>query len=153
MNIRIWSSVTMARSSQEQFSTNGVMPMGSSWALSPLGNRRRMVTSKASMVNPEMSVSIWTGFSQWIRRSISYEQWRQVYNEIRPHSSLGGLSPLEFIEQLEEGRNTAEPLNVSGWIKGVRSPEMKESLNFEESVLERNSIPDIQSTSRYGIIH
>ena len=42
------------------------------------------------------------------------EQWRWEYNEIRPHGSLGGLSPLEFIQQLEEGRNTAEPLNVDG---------------------------------------
>lgn len=27
------------------------------------------------------------------------EDWRRQYNEIRPHSSLGGLSPKEFIEK------------------------------------------------------
>jgi len=43
-----------------------------------------------------------------------FEQWRQEYNEIRPHSSLEGLSPLEFIQQLEKSRNTAEPLIFGG---------------------------------------
>ncbi len=42
------------------------------------------------------------------------EEWRLEYNEIRPHSSLGGISPLEFIQLLGEDKKTAEPLNVSG---------------------------------------
>lgn len=42
------------------------------------------------------------------------EHWRIEYNEIRPHSSLGGISPLEFIHHLEQSRKTAEPLNVGG---------------------------------------
>lgn len=42
------------------------------------------------------------------------EQWRKEYNEIRPHSSLGGHSPLEFIQLFKEGKRTAEPLNVGG---------------------------------------
>jgi putative transposase len=28
------------------------------------------------------------------------EEWRQEYNEIRPHSSLGNLAPSRYIEQL-----------------------------------------------------
>lgn len=32
---------------------------------------------------------------------IKIEAWREVYNEIRPHSSLGGLSPKEFANGLE----------------------------------------------------
>lgn len=29
------------------------------------------------------------------------EEWRQDYNEARPHSSLGGISPSEFLKQIE----------------------------------------------------
>lgn len=29
------------------------------------------------------------------------EKWRQYYNEERPHSSLGNLSPTEFMKQSE----------------------------------------------------
>lgn len=32
---------------------------------------------------------------------IKIEAWREIYNEIRPHSSLGGLSPKEFANGLE----------------------------------------------------
>ena len=27
---------------------------------------------------------------------VGIEQWRQLYNEVRPHSSLGYLTPAEF---------------------------------------------------------
>ena len=30
------------------------------------------------------------------------EQWRQEYNRIRPHSSLGNLTPVEYAEELLE---------------------------------------------------
>ena len=30
------------------------------------------------------------------------ERWRIQYNEFRPHSSLGGLSPMEFVQDLEK---------------------------------------------------
>jgi transposase InsO family protein len=37
---------------------------------------------------------------QWFRNrvdaKVGIEQWRQHYNAVRPHSSLGYLTPLEF---------------------------------------------------------
>ena len=37
---------------------------------------------------------------QWFRNrmdaKVGIEQWRQLYNEVRPHSSLGYLTPAEF---------------------------------------------------------
>jgi putative transposase len=43
---------------------------------------------------------------EWFRNRIDakimIESWREHYNEIRPHSSLGNLTPLEFIQQLSQ---------------------------------------------------
>jgi len=37
---------------------------------------------------------------QWFRNrvdaKVGIEQWRRHYNEVRPHSSLGSLTPVEF---------------------------------------------------------
>ena len=38
------------------------------------------------------------------------ETWRQDYNEVRPHSSLGNLTPIEFSRRtsnIQEAQNTA----------------------------------------------
>lgn len=43
---------------------------------------------------------------EWFRNrvdaKIMIESWRQHYNEVRPHSSLGNLTPLEFKQQLAQ---------------------------------------------------
>ena len=36
---------------------------------------------------------------------VGIEQWRQHYNEVRPHSSLDYLTPAEFKAQLGAGSN------------------------------------------------
>jgi putative transposase len=54
---------------------------------------------------------------QWFRNrveaKVSIEAWRRHYNEVRPHSSLGGLTPMEFKAQhlatLNGGRSPALP--------------------------------------------
>ena len=55
---------------------------------------------------------------QWFRNrmdaKVGIEQWRQHYNEVRPHSSLGYLTPAEFKAQLgtrsdDGGRSPAMP--------------------------------------------
>ena len=55
---------------------------------------------------------------QWFRNrmdaKVGIEQWRQHYNEVRPHSSLGYLTPTEFKAQLgagpdDGGRSPAMP--------------------------------------------
>jgi putative transposase len=55
---------------------------------------------------------------QWFRNradaKVSIEQWRQHYNEVRPHSSLGYLTPMEFktkhlADSVDGGRSPAEP--------------------------------------------
>ena len=40
------------------------------------------------------------------------ELWRQEYNTVRPHSSLNGLSPIEFRDTIENKGLTAEPLRL-----------------------------------------
>jgi putative transposase len=37
----------------------------------------------------------------------STEAWRIDYNEQRPHTALGNLTPSEFIEQAQSARNVA----------------------------------------------
>jgi putative transposase len=54
---------------------------------------------------------------QWFRdradAKVSIEEWRRHYNEVRPHSSLGYLTPAEFKATLTatitEGRSAASP--------------------------------------------
>ena len=44
---------------------------------------------------------------------MAIEEWRRHYNEVRPHSSLGYRTPLEFrttdAATITEGRSPAEP--------------------------------------------
>ena len=54
---------------------------------------------------------------QWFRNrvdaKVGIEQWRRHYNDVRPHSSLGYLTPLEFkaagLAGCSVGRSPAEP--------------------------------------------
>jgi putative transposase len=41
------------------------------------------------------------------RRTI--ERWRQSYNEARPHSGLGGLTPAEFVRSLSQAEEPNQP--------------------------------------------
>ena len=46
------------------------------------------------------------------------EAWRRHYNEVRPHSSLGYLTPVEFVTKLKE--NDAAPASATGRHAAVR---------------------------------
>jgi putative transposase len=48
-------------------------------------------------------------FRNRVDAKVSIEQWRRHYNEVRPHSSLGYLTPLEFKAMVSAGRSAAEP--------------------------------------------
>ena len=59
---------------------------------------------------------------QWFRNrvdaKVGIEQWRRHYNDVRPHSSLGYLTPSEFkatqIATRDEGeRSLAEPARAN----------------------------------------
>jgi len=83
------------------------------------------------------------------------EQWRVEYNKIRLHSSPGGLSPLEFIQQLEESRNTAETLNVGelrGMVNNIVIERCWKTLKYGEIFLKdyENPIEAAQEISRYN---
>jgi putative transposase len=41
-------------------------------------------------------------FTNRIDANIVIEDWRRHYNEVRPHSSLGQMTPLEFKQQLSQ---------------------------------------------------
>jgi putative transposase len=45
------------------------------------------------------------------RRTI--EQWRRSYNEARPHSGLGGCTPLEFVQGLKQRKQEEKPPRLS----------------------------------------
>ena len=46
------------------------------------------------------------------------EQWRIEYNEFRPHSSLGDLTPIEYAEQFCAASQSQEPKLLSGPVFG-----------------------------------
>ena len=54
---------------------------------------------------------------QWFKNRIDakilIEQFRREYNEVRPHSGLGQLTPVEFKRQLT---TTAIPEGASSWV-------------------------------------
>ena len=56
---------------------------------------------------------------QWFRNrmdaKVSIEQWRQHYNEVRPHSSLDYLTPAEFKAQLGAGSGRCCMNTRCGW--------------------------------------
>ena len=73
------------------------------------GARARMASSKASTeklrdecLNAEL-------FSDLLDARTKLEAWRTDYNENRPHSSIGNLTPMEFANQVRtyEGQNRA----------------------------------------------
>jgi putative transposase len=72
---------------------------------------------------------------QWFRNrveaKVGIEQWRQHYNAVRPHSSLGYLTPLEFkatgAARFTEGRSPAMPARA-GQDKHERRPEYEAPL-------------------------
>jgi len=46
------------------------------------------------------------------------ERWRVEYNEFRPHSSLGDLTPQQFAEQFSERSESQESLLLTGSVSG-----------------------------------
>jgi transposase InsO family protein len=56
---------------------------------------------------------------------IVIETWRRHYNEVRPHSSLGYLTPAEFVTKLKE--NDAAPASATGRdaaVDGASAPRL-----------------------------
>ena len=55
---------------------------------------------------------------QWFRNRMDakggLKQWRQHYNEVRPHLSLGYLTPAEFKAQRGVGWSVAHPVSWTG---------------------------------------
>ena len=53
---------------------------------------------------------------EWFRSraeaKVVIEAWRRHYNEVRPHSSLGYLTPTEFVAKLK--RTTQRPASATG---------------------------------------
>jgi hypothetical protein len=54
---------------------------------------------KASMESSETSVSGCSGSRIESMRRSTIDDWRKMYNEVRHHSSLNNLTPLEYVEK------------------------------------------------------
>ena len=78
----------------------------------------------------------------WFRHrldaKVGIEQWRRHYNEVRPHSSLGYLTPHEFKAILttttEEGRSAAAPPRAE--LEEHRTEETNVLTNHAEAILQ-----------------
>jgi putative transposase len=61
---------------------------------------------------------------QWFKNRVDakvmIEEFRREYNEVRPHSSLGQLTPLEFKRKLSQSRPEPEPRSFSRPLRAVR---------------------------------
>ena len=69
---------------------------------------------------------------------VGIEQWRQHYNEVRPHSSLGYLTPAEFTAQLragsdDGGRAPAMPARADQRDSGVAFCNPESAAAFNDS--------------------
>ena len=77
---------------------------------------------------------------QWFRNrveaKVSIEQWRRHYNEVRPHSSLGYLTPAAFkakhLADVDGGRSPAMPARAD-MTKNERTTNTAESAPFSSN--------------------
>jgi hypothetical protein len=77
----------------------------------------RPLSGPINMVVIHVTDGSYAGTLQWFRNrvdaKVGIEQWRRHYNEVRPHSSLGYLTPAEFKATLAatitEGGSAAAP--------------------------------------------
>jgi putative transposase len=83
---------------------------------------------------------------EWFRSraeaKVIIESWRRHYNQVRPHSSLGYLTPAEFAAKINEhdaasGKATGRTAAVSGAsaLRPVASPSRKGHDNTEPRVV------------------
>jgi len=83
---------------------------------------------------------------EWFRSraeaKVVIESWRRHYNEVRPHSSLGYLTPAEFVARIGEqdaasGQATGRTAAVCGAsaLRPVASPSRKGHANAETKVV------------------
>lgn len=72
-----------------------------------------MRPTNRSTANSATSISVCSGFRNRREAAVAIEEWRRHYNEVRPHSSLGYRTPLEFkstdAATITEGRSPATP--------------------------------------------
>jgi putative transposase len=81
---------------------------------------------------------------QWFRSRIearvSIEQWRQHYNTVRPHSSLGYLTPLEFkgtrVATISQGRSPAPPTRADQEEQERRPEEPTSTTQRRSAILQ-----------------
>ena len=66
------------------------------------------------------------------------EAWRRHYNEVRPHSSLGYLTPMEFATKLKT--NDAAPASATGRARPQQlAPQSLEIIDQRRQIIDRRS--------------
>jgi putative transposase len=72
-------------------------------------------------------------FRNRVDAKVGIEQWRRHYNAVRPHSSLGYLTPLEFkatcVLNRDEGRSPAASARADQEEQRLRTQDLTSSIN------------------------
>ena len=101
----------------------------------------RSLASTAGQIQPKSHEHLFTNIKE--AREI-IEEWRIDYNTNRPHSSLNGLTPIEFAARPTPGHNCSEPTKLDRfwlefsapipWLGGAESDEGLEIFGRPEGV-------------------
>ena len=81
------------------------------------------------------------------------ESWRVEYNELRPHSSLGYLSPSEYMRQNQSDGDCAPPNPAPLAAAGVRGNNHYHSGNHQQSTKPKPRKTLIAAGSKFGADH
>ena len=90
--------------------SHGRLLRTSRYTSSSQGNRHRTEASRASTAGFETNCLNEHAFPTIFHARRAIEDWREDYNRNRPHSSLGGLTPHEFLEHYSKTINSRLPV-------------------------------------------
>ena len=89
---------------------------------------------------------------EWFRSraeaKVVIETWRRHFNNVRPHSSLGYLTPAEFVAQVKKEEHDARPQQATGRvaaIHGVFAPRPVAQPSHQGHEVKKETRADLSS--------